>query len=243
MDEVKGRVLAAWCLAEQFGVFGGGRKCLHKLGSALKEVLVGTVQVAKGLLNGHRGDITKPGIVLLQMRHQSGEGVIVELHAKLGISSLAGCESPIVDEAATPEHLREDTLLFVGRIEPILICPLLFAHCLLPFLDTFLDENFQPSIDRWKQDLAAILGTEHNMIVAVIDHIIVTVNNCLHAQSIAEFSRSVKYHLLVLCPCTQAPKKEAACIAKARGFTPRNDKRALFFSVTIIDILVSIGTI
>jgi len=62
------------------------------------------------------------------------------------------------------------------------------------------------------------------MIVAVIDHIIVTVNYCLHAQSIAEFSRSVKYHLLVLCPCAQALQKKAPSIpiANRKGFYGAN---------------------
>ncbi len=50
MDEVKGRVVAAWCLAEQFGVFGGGRKCLHKLGTPLKEIEKRLLQMAQGLL-------------------------------------------------------------------------------------------------------------------------------------------------------------------------------------------------
>jgi hypothetical protein len=29
--------------------------------------------------------------------------------------------------------LRKDTLLFISRVEPILVCPLCFTHCFLPF--------------------------------------------------------------------------------------------------------------
>jgi hypothetical protein len=60
MDEVKGRVLAAWCHAEQFGVFGGGRKCLHKVSTTLKEVRVRRVQVPKCLLQGNTRDFLEP---------------------------------------------------------------------------------------------------------------------------------------------------------------------------------------
>jgi len=43
-------------------------------------------------------------------------------------------ESPIIDEAAAPERLRKETLLFIGRIEPILVRPLGLTHCLFAFL-------------------------------------------------------------------------------------------------------------
>ena len=63
----------------------------------------------------------------------SREIVIGELLPVLEVGSLAGAESPIVDKAAASERLRKDTLLFVSRIEPILVCTLCFTHCFLPF--------------------------------------------------------------------------------------------------------------
>ena len=101
--------------------------------SPFEEVLVGTVQVAQGLLNGDRGDIREPWMLLLQSGKHSREVVIGQLLTMLAIGCFAGAEPPIIHEAATSERLRKDTLLFVGRIEPILVCPLRFAHRLLPF--------------------------------------------------------------------------------------------------------------
>ena len=99
----------------------------------LEEVLVGTVQVAKGLLNGHRGDIRKPGMGFLEVRQLSREIIIGKLLPMLGIGSFAGVESPIVHKAATPERLRQYALLIVGWVEPVLVCPLRLAHCIFPF--------------------------------------------------------------------------------------------------------------
>ncbi|SRR5260370_1263198 len=85
------------------------------LRSPFKEVLVCTVQVAKRLLNGHRGDISKPEVFFLQRGQQSGKIVIGELLPVLEIGVLAGCESPIVDEAAASERLCKKMLLFLSR--------------------------------------------------------------------------------------------------------------------------------
>jgi len=112
------------------------------LRSPLKEIDIGTIQVAKGLLNGYRRDITKPGVFFLETRQYGGEGIIVELHTKLGIGSLAGVESPIVDEAAASERLRQDAPLFIGRREPIFVRPLRLAHCLFA-LSLLFDMLFQ----------------------------------------------------------------------------------------------------
>src|SRR5260370_1778484 len=103
------------------------------LGSPLEEILVGTVQMAKGLLNGHRGDIRKPGMLFLQIGQHGREIVIEELFPMLGIGSLAGGKALIVHKATASERLRKDTLLLVSRVEPILVCPLCFAHCFAPF--------------------------------------------------------------------------------------------------------------
>ena len=105
-----------------------------------KKFLKACVQVPKGLLNGDRGDITQPRILFLQIRQHGRESVIVELLTKR-IGSLTGIESPIVHEAATSERLRKKTLLFVSRIEPIFICPLLLTHCLFAFLVFYIALN------------------------------------------------------------------------------------------------------
>ncbi len=90
--------------------------------------------MAQRLLNGHRGDITKPGMGFLEVRQHGGEIIIGQLLPVFGIGGLAGRESPIVDEAATPERLRKDTLLFVSRVESVLVRPLRLARLhYLPF--------------------------------------------------------------------------------------------------------------
>ena len=57
----------------------------------------------------------------------------------LKIGSLTGRESPIVDEADTPERLSKDDSLLIGGVEPVLVrSPDLFAHGLF-VLSLFLD--------------------------------------------------------------------------------------------------------
>ncbi len=134
MDEVKGRVLAAWCLAEQFGVFGGGRKCLHKVSSSLEEIHKGAIQVTEGLLKGDRRHIGEPGVVLLESGKHGRQIVVGEVLPLLSIGRLASREAPIVDEAAASKRLSKDTFLLSGRIDPILVGSLhLLAHGLLAF--------------------------------------------------------------------------------------------------------------
>ena len=127
MDEVKGRVLAAWCLAEQFGVFGGGRKCLHKLATSFKEVEKRTVQVSKRLLQGNRGNISKPDcfFLLFQFRKQGTQIFIVEPDPILVVSIGTLAQSPIVDIAATPKRVGKNALLFLSWVEPIVVGSLL----------------------------------------------------------------------------------------------------------------------
>ncbi len=85
------------------------------LGPSLEEVLVGTVQVAKRLLDRHRGDIREPRVLFLQSRKHGREVVIGELLPMLEIGSFTGRKAPVVYKAATSERLRKNTLLFVGR--------------------------------------------------------------------------------------------------------------------------------
>lgn len=99
------------------------------LRTPLKEVLECFVQVSEGLLNGYRGDICKPGMYFLEVRQHCGEIIVVELLTK-SIGRLAGIKPPIVHETAASERLRKNMLLFVSRIEPILVCPLRSAHYL-----------------------------------------------------------------------------------------------------------------
>ncbi len=145
MDEVKGRVLAAWCLAEQFGVFGGGRKCLHKVSSSLEEIHKGAVQVTKGLLKGDRRHIGEPGVVLLESGKHGSQVFVVQALPLLSIGRLASREAPIIDEAAASKRLSKDDFLLSGQIESILVGSLrLFAHGLLA-LSLFLDVQSQGS--------------------------------------------------------------------------------------------------
>jgi len=108
--------------------FEGGILC-----TTHEEVLVDAIQMEQKLLDRHRGDICKPGMLFLEVGQHGGKIVIGELLFVLGIGSLAGRKSPIVDKAATSERLRKDTLLFVSRVEPILVCPLCFFYCFAPF--------------------------------------------------------------------------------------------------------------
>ena len=142
MDEVKGRVVAAWCLAEQFGAFGGGRKCLHKVGAALQEIGKGTIQMPQGLLNGDRRDSCKPEILFLEIRQQSSKIIVGEALSMLKIGRLTGREAPIVDKADTPKRLSKDDSLLIGRVEPVLVRPPdLLAHGLFA-LSLFLEMLF-----------------------------------------------------------------------------------------------------
>ncbi len=100
------------------------------LGSSLEEVLVGTVQVAKGLLNRDRGDLTQPGIFFLQAWKHGREIVIGQFLTMVEIGSFAGAKAPIVHVTATSERLRQDAPLFISRVQPILVCSLRFTHCL-----------------------------------------------------------------------------------------------------------------
>jgi hypothetical protein len=58
------------------------------LSAALKEVHEGAIQVAKGLLDGNRGNLSKPGIVFLEIRESSCQVVIGELLTTLFVSRL-----------------------------------------------------------------------------------------------------------------------------------------------------------
>src|SRR5205807_5825856 len=94
------------------------------------------------LLNRHARDITKPGILTLEVRQHGSEGIVVELFTALFIGSRAGMQSKVVDKTYTTERLRKNTFLFVCWVEPVLECTFLFTHCLFAFLLS-LDVRFQ----------------------------------------------------------------------------------------------------
>src|SRR6266516_6923769 len=111
--------------------------------TSLKEVHKGAVQMAKGLLDGNRGNISKPGILLLEIREHGRQIGIREALFMLEIGRFTGREAPIVDKADTSERLSEMDSLLIGRIEAIFVCPRgLPAHTLHAFLISF-DVLFQ----------------------------------------------------------------------------------------------------
>ena len=71
--------------------------------------------MAKGLLDGDRGNVREPRMLFLQSGKHGRKIVIGQLLPMLKIGGFAGDKSPIVHKAATSERLRKDTLLFVGR--------------------------------------------------------------------------------------------------------------------------------
>jgi hypothetical protein len=118
--------------------------------------------MAKRLLKRNRRDICQPGILLLEGRKQSGKVIVGELFALLFVSSRAGMQAPIVNEADTPKRLSKKMLLFIGWVESVLVRPL--AHCLFA-LSLFLDMLLQSSqalsvvklVTNWRQCAFVIL--------------------------------------------------------------------------------------
>jgi hypothetical protein len=92
---------------------------------------------------------------------------------------------------------------------------------LLPSLNTFLNENFESNINRWKQDLSPVLWTKDDMVVTVIGDIFVTFNYCSHAQSIAENSSSFKCKLLVVLPYYHPPSRPSTPLQKGAPYIPK----------------------
>jgi hypothetical protein len=122
------------------------------LGSSLKKVLEGRVQMPQALLNRHRRNISQPRVLPLEIWQHGSKVVVVELLTTFFVRRRADIQAPIVDKADTAERLSKKASLLFSRIEPILVCPLdLLAHCLFA-LSLFLDvlchrcENF--SIER-----------------------------------------------------------------------------------------------
>jgi hypothetical protein len=102
--------------------------------------------MSEGLLKGDGGNISKPGIVLLEIRKHGSKIVVGELLSIIFVGGRAGRESPIVHEADTAERLSKDVSLLIGRIEPIPVCTLRVVHSLLACLVSF-DVLFHSSQD------------------------------------------------------------------------------------------------
>ncbi len=114
--------------------------------SSLEEIHKGTIQVTEGLLKGDRRHIGEPGVVLLESGKHSSQIVVVEALPLLSIGRLASREAPIIDEAAASKRLSQLDPMPGAWIEPELVGPLRFAHCLFAFLISF-DVFFQSGQD------------------------------------------------------------------------------------------------
>jgi ABC-type multidrug transport system ATPase subunit len=109
------------------------------VGPPFKEVLVGRIEMTKGLLKRNGRDLGQEGILLLESGKQSGQDVVGELLPSLFVGGLARQKAPVVDEAHTAEGLSQLLLLLNCRVEPVLVGALcLLAHDLLS-LSLFLN--------------------------------------------------------------------------------------------------------
>ncbi len=104
------------------------------LGTTLKEVDKRPIQVAKGLLQGNRRDITQPGMLFLEIRKHESKLVVIEFLTTLFVGSGAGIQTPIVDEAGASERLSKSNSLLRSGIEPEFVRQLRLAHGLFAFL-------------------------------------------------------------------------------------------------------------
>ncbi len=108
------------------------------LGTTLKEVLKGSIQVTERLLNRDGRGISQPGVLLLEVRQHGGKIIVEELFTMFFVGSRAGMQPPIVDEANTSKRLSQDDPLLISRVEAKFISPFRLAHSLLVLLQ-FLD--------------------------------------------------------------------------------------------------------
>jgi hypothetical protein len=142
----------------------------------------------------------------------------------LEVGRFAGGKAPIVDKAATSERLRKDTLLFVGRIKPILIRPLCLAHSLLSFPLLFLDMFFNCCQDFPVQGSIVLFGNLPYLFQQLLrEPDVERFDIVFHVASIALFWLHVKQGVFsTIVPAVAANsqlQKEAPFtpIAEARG--------------------------
>ena len=108
------------------------------LSTSFKEVLVGFIQMSERLLDWHAGYFFEPGVLLLEIRQHTSKLIVVELLTTLFVGGRSGMQTKVIDEANTSERLRQNALLFVCRVKPILVCSLRLAHWLLTFLALYV---------------------------------------------------------------------------------------------------------
>ena len=113
------------------------------LGTSLEKVFEGSVQMSQGLLHRHRGNLSQPGVSLLEVRQLCRKIIVGELLTTLFVGRRAEMQAPVGDKADTAERLSKISSLLFSRIEAILVCPLgLLAHGLFALLISF-DVLFQ----------------------------------------------------------------------------------------------------
>ena len=54
-----------------------------------------------------------------------------------------------------------------------------------PLLHNLDNQGLESRVDPINQDFAPVLGAKHNVIMTIVNDILVALNYCLHAQSIA----------------------------------------------------------
>ena len=90
---------------------------------SVKEVTKGFIQISESLLEGNRRNLIKPCrfFLLLEQDQALRSPFIVQPLTMLVVGIGALAQGPVIDVAATPEGLRQDALLFIARIETILV--------------------------------------------------------------------------------------------------------------------------
>src|SRR3989442_5874263 len=84
--------------------------------SAFKEVDKGAVQMPQGLLQGNRGSITQPGILLFERRQHGCKIVVVQALAMVEIGCLARRKSPVVAEILAPHQSQQSPQALKGAL-------------------------------------------------------------------------------------------------------------------------------
>ena len=174
--------------------------------------------MSEGLLKRHRGNITKPGVLILSGRKHRGKIIVGELLATLFVGSGTGIQAPIVDEASTSECLSKVDPLLKSWIEPELVRPLRLAHCLFAFL--LLLYMLLNGIDDLaiRRPLVLLSGFLEPLKKRGVN---------VDGKSLWFHTGGISlYHLYVnrlWHTCAQAPNKERAYIPRLKdgGFTPR----------------------
>ncbi len=97
------------------------------LGTSLKEVLEGFLQVAQSLLRRHTGNLIEPGVIilLLQEGELRGQGIVANALLLLVVGIGTQPQGPIVDITSTTKCPSKYLCLLRRRIKSILVCSFL----------------------------------------------------------------------------------------------------------------------